>query len=204
MEPPDTRWYGKAGNLGWASKSTSAITKSVRRGVHCSRQGAGNGLEKTDDPGKGRDIHRRPGRHQANTLGGAWTGPDVRAPGKKAHRSAVERLTGHTSRSGGVRYTRVSRETRRPTSGQARGGRARRPRDGMARMRGRRTGQGHARCRCPDPSCASSERSPRGVGGTPLMGWRGRAPRKKYKMPSRQKLDRVVAGSSKRLVSRFY
>jgi len=203
MEPPDTRWWQNR-------QSWVGIKIHIGYNQECTTRSP------LLSPGRWKRLRedRRPRK-------GSRYSQTPRPPSGKYPRRSLDRARCTCSRQEGtsqccgetdrtfieIRWCPVHKsvpETRRPTSGQARGGRARRPRDGMARMRGRRTGQGHARCRCPDPSCASSERSPRGVGGTPLMGWRGRAPRKKYKMPSRQKLDRVVAGSSKRLVSRFY
>ena len=85
---------------------------------------------------------------------------------------------------------RGSRETRRPTNGPS----SRRKCQTPAGWGGWfvRTGRGRARCRSPDPLFISSDRAG------------GRTSKKKYRMPSSQKPDGVVAGSPKRFASRFY
>ena len=62
------------------------------------RQGAGDFFVKTNDSGTSPGFHRRTGGHQADGLGGAWPRPGVRAPSKRAHRSAEEGQTGHRHR----------------------------------------------------------------------------------------------------------
>ena len=59
------------------------------------RKGTGIGSAKTDDPRAGHNLHGCPSCHQKDGLRGAWARPKVRAPGKEAHRSATESLTGY-------------------------------------------------------------------------------------------------------------
>jgi len=152
-------------------QQTTRASKPPAPPLNQNRKGTRIGVAKADDPEADHNPHGRPSRHQTGGLGGDWPRPKARAPGKKAHRSATENPAGYHHRDPVVPGTQGGRRQRKGRRvGQDRGGGARRPRSGVARLPG---SDGSMRYAASQFSRAPQARNLRGkVGGDTTMGRR--------------------------------
>jgi len=96
--PPATRWSGRRGYPGRASKPTWDTTR--RRTMRSAPLSPAhwNQLEEKHDPGTGHNLHGCASGHQTDGIGRTWPWAAVRSPGAEAHRRAAQGQAGHHHR----------------------------------------------------------------------------------------------------------
>ena len=165
-------------------------------------KGAGIGFAKADNAGADHNLHRRPSRHQTNSIGGAWPRSTYALQARKniaALRRArpgiiieIRWCPAHK----GVEGNEKADEWAKIAAGEpdARGVEWLSYSD--------RTG---ARALPLPRSLANLKREISEKKWAEARQWAGcRTSKAKHRMPKRQKPDGTVAGSTKRLASRFY